>query len=202
MHNKMSSIEQFSNLRKHLEETDPFSDKDFNALVSLLTPVKLKKKDFFTVQGENCDYLAFVNSGCLRAFHTDQKGEEFTMYFAFLNWWTGDKTSFYSGTPSRFSVQALEDAEIFRANKINWEKGLDTIPAFEKWYRIKTRKSYEATQQKLIDTQSESAEEKYLKLIKTAPETVQRIPQHYIASYLGIKPQSLSRIRKNISKRK
>jgi CRP-like cAMP-binding protein len=121
------------------------------------------------------------------------------LYFAFLNWWTGDKTSFYSDTPSRFSVQALEDSEIFRADRVEWERALDQIPTFEKWYRVKARQSYQAAQQKLIDNQTETAEQKYLKLLKNAPEVVQRIPQHFIASYLGIKLQSLSRIRKNIS---
>ena len=198
----MKQGSKFSNLRNHITETDVFSDDEFEKLISYFTIVNLKKKEYFTVQGELCRYLAFVNSGCLRAFHTDNKGNEFTMYFAFLNWWTGDKTSFYSGTPSRFSVQALEDTEILQANKEKWEEALDQIPVFEKWYRVKARKSYEAAQQKLIDTQTESAEEKYLKLVKTAPEIVQRIPQHYIASYLGIKPQSLSRIRKNIFKKK
>lgn len=193
---------QFINLRKHFEETDHFTDDEFNKLISHLTPVTLKKKDFFVMQGEYCRYLAFVNSGCMRAYYTDNKGEEFTIYFAFPNWWIGDKTSFYSGTPSRFSVQALEDTEIFRADKTHWEMALDTIPVFEKWYRVKTRKSYEATQQKIIDAQTETAQERYLKLVKNAPEIVQRIPQHYIASYLGIKPQSLSRIRKNILKGK
>jgi CRP-like cAMP-binding protein len=194
--------DKFLNLRRHFAETDYFSDEDFENIISYLSPVTLKKKEFFTIQGEHCRYLAFVNSGCLRAFHTDSKGDEFTMYFAFVNWWTGDKTSFYSNTPSRFSVQALEDTELFRADKTKWEEALDKIPVFEKWYRIKTRKSYEATQQKIIETQTETAEEKYLKLIKNAPEIVQRIPQHYIASYLGIKPQSLSRIRKYIFKGK
>src|SRR6185295_14414925 len=111
----MSTDDKFSILRKHFAETDVFSDEDFEKLISYFTVVTLKKKDFFTVQGEHCRYLAFVNSGCLRAYHTDNKGDEFTMYFAFVNWWTGDKTSFYSGTPSRFSVQALEETEIFRA---------------------------------------------------------------------------------------
>jgi CRP/FNR family transcriptional regulator, anaerobic regulatory protein len=197
-----NDIDKFLNLRKHFEETERFTDEEFSKFITYLSPITLKKKDFFTVQGEHCRYLAFVNSGCLRAFHTDSKGDEFTMYFAFINWWTGDKSSFYSDTPSRFSVQALEETEIFRADRKMWEEALDKIPTFEKWYRIKTRKSYEATQQKIIDTQTETAGEKYLKLIKNAPEIVQRIPQHYIASYLGIKPQSLSRIRKNILKRK
>lgn len=198
----MTEHNKFSNLREHFTETDYFCDEEFENFTSFLTVRQLKKKEYFTVQGELCRYLAFVNSGCLRAFHTDQKGDEFTMYFAFLNWWIGDKTSFYSGTPSRFSVQVLEDCEVFQADKTRWEEALDQIPTFEKWYRVKTRKSYEATQQKIIDTQTESAEEKYVKLMKNSPEIVQRIPQHYIASYLGIKPQSLSRIRKNISKGK
>ena len=189
---------EFSKLKAHFDETDFFSDEEFEKLISSFEIATLKKKEYFNQQGALCKHLAFVNSGCLRAFHTNDKGDEFTMYFAFLNWWVGDKTSFYSGTPSRFSVQALEDSEIIYADKIKWEKALDEIPAFEKWYRVKTRKSYEATQQKIIDTQTESAEQKYLKLLKNAPDIVQRIPQHYIASYLGIKPQSLSRIRKNI----
>ncbi len=196
------NTDKFLNLRHHFSDTDYFREEDIEKFISYLTPITLRKKDFFVKQGEHCRYLAFVNSGCLRAFHTNSKGDEFTIYFAFLNWWTGDKTSFYSDTPSRFSVQALEETEVFRADKIKWEEALDKIPAFEKWYRVKTRKSYEATQQKIIDTQNETAEEKYLKLVKNAPEIVQRIPQHYIASYLGIKPQSLSRIRKNIFKGK
>ncbi|MBK9247016.1 MAG: Crp/Fnr family transcriptional regulator [Ignavibacteria bacterium] len=195
----MEPFGTFSNLREHFAETNILNDEDIAAFTSFLTVKRLKKKEFFTVQGELCRSIGFVNSGCLRAFHTDEKGDEFTMYFAFLNWWIGDKTSFYSGTPSRFSIQVLEDCEVFQADKTKWEEALDQIPAFEKWYRIKVRKSYEATQQKIIDTQIESAEEKYLKLLKNSPEIVQRIPQHYIASYLGIKPQSLSRIRKNIS---
>ncbi len=198
----MQDQNKFDKLRAHFAETDIFSNEDFEYLTSFLTPVILKKKEYFTVQGQQCRYLGFVNSGCLRAFHANEKGDEFTMYFAFLNWWVGDKTSFYSNATSRFSIQVLEDCEIFRADKTNWEKALDNIPAFEKWSRIKVRKSYEATQQKLIDTQTESAEQKYIKLLKNEPEIVQRIPQHYIASYLGIKPQSLSRIRKNLSSRK
>ena len=198
----MDNQDKFSKLKTHLAETDFFNDEEFEKLISFFTVTTLKKKEFFNKQGNLCHHLAFVNSGCLRAFHTDDKGDEFTMYFAFLNWWVGDKTSFYSGTPSRFSVQALEDSEIFYADKTKWERALDEIPAFEKWYRVKTRKSYEATQQKIIDTQTETGEQKYLKLLKNAPDIIQRIPQHYIASYLGIKPQSLSRIRKNISKPK
>ncbi|MFN0030978.1 MAG: Crp/Fnr family transcriptional regulator [Flavobacteriales bacterium] len=142
--------------------------------------------------------FAFVSAGCLRAFNTEKNGDEYTLYFAFAEWWIGDKTSFYSNTPARFSTQAIEDSTLLVARKEKWEWALANVPFFEKWYRDKTRKSYEATQQRLMDAHAETAEEKYIKLLEEAPEIVQRIPQHYIASYLGIKPQSLSRIRKNL----
>jgi CRP-like cAMP-binding protein len=179
-----------------------FSDEEFEQLCAYFTFTHLRKKEFFSVQGQICKYFAFVNSGCVRAFNTNDKGDEFTIYFAFQNWWIGDKTSLYSQTPSRFSCQALEDCELLRADKVNFEGAVDNVPTFGKWYQVKARKSYEAAQQKLIDAQTETAEEKYLKLLKNAPDIVQNIPQHYIASYLNIKPQSLSRIRKNISSRK
>ena len=190
--------DKFAQLRKHFEETHHFTDSEFEHFTSFLTPVTLKKKEFFSHQSERCRLVAFVNSGCVRTYYTDQKGDEFTIYFGFRNWWIGDQTSFYSGTPSRYSIQALEETELFTADIEKWECAIDEVPVFENWFKVKTRKSYGAAHQKLIDSQTESAEEKYLKLLKNAPDIVQRIPQHYIASYLNIKPQSLSRIRKNI----
>lgn len=194
----MYQADKFSNLRNHFERTHHFTDEEFNTLISYLKVKTLKKKEFFNVQGNYCRYASYVNSGCLRAFHTDNKGDEFTIYFAFPDSWSGDKTSFYSNEPSIFSIQALEDSEIFYADKNGWEEAMDRIGIFEKWYRASARKTIEDSQRKLIEWQTKSAEEKYLKLLQDAPDIVQRIPQHYIASYFGIKPQSLSRIRKNI----
>lgn len=121
------------------------------------------------------------------------------MYFAFDDYWIGDKTSFYSEAPARFSTQALEPSDLLACDKADWEDALVAIPAFERFYRVKVRRSYEATQQRLIDVHTESAQEKYLKLVQKSPDVVARIPQKYIASYLGIQPQSLSRIRKQLA---
>lgn len=188
----------FRNLRAHLEATHPFTDEEFACLTSYLAVKELKKKEFFNLQGQYCRYASFVDSGCLRAFHTNDHGDEFTVYFALPGSWSGDKTSFYSNRPSIFSIQALEDSVLFYADRKGWEEAMDRIPVFEKWYRSLSRKTLEETQRKLVEWQTKSAEEKYLRLLADAPDIVQRIPQHYIASYFGIKPQSLSRIRKNI----
>jgi CRP/FNR family transcriptional regulator len=186
-------------MKAHIRQDEPITDADFSSLAAGFTISLEKKKAFFTRQGEACRHFAFVASGCLRAFSTDERGDEYTMYFAFKDWWIGDKTSFYSDTPARFSTQVIEEAELLICGKADWERALAEIPTFERWYRNKVRRSYEAAQQKLIEAHSESAEQKYRKLIERSPEIVSRIPQAYIASYLGIKPPSLSRIRRKMA---
>lgn len=187
-------------MKAHIRELEPIGDADFDALSRGFSYRLENKKEFFTRQGEVCQAFAFVASGCLRAFSTDEKGREYTMYFAFKDWWIGDKTSFYSNTPARFSTEALEPAELMVCGKADWERALANIPTFERWYRDKVRRSYEAAQQKLIEAHTESAEEKYRKLTERSPEIVARIPQAHIASYLGIQPPSLSRIRKKMAR--
>lgn len=184
---------------EHIRADEAISDADFDALSRGFSLATEPRKAFFTKQGEVCRRFAFVAAGCLRAFSTDEGGSEYTIYFAFKDWWIGDKTSFYSETPARFSTQVIEVATLLVCGKADWERALAEIPSFERWYRDKVRKSYEAAQQKLIDAHSETAEQKYLKLMERSPEIVARIPQAHIASFLGIKPPSLSRIRRKIA---
>jgi CRP-like cAMP-binding protein len=188
----------FALLWKHISKLARISDEEFERLAEYFSIRTFRKKDYFTRQGEVCRHLAFVNSGCFRAFNIDKNGNEFTIYFSFEDGWIGDKTSFYANSPTLISIQALEPGEVLSIGQKDFETALEKIPSFEKWYRIRSLKSYQAIQQKLITIHAETAEERYLKLLEKQPELVNRIPQHYIASYLGIKPQSLSRIRKNI----
>jgi CRP-like cAMP-binding protein len=194
----MNQNPKYDLLWKHISKLTSISDEEFERLAECFFIRTFRKKDYFIRQGEVCRHLAFVNSGCFRTFNTDKKGDEFTIYFSFEDGWIGDKTSFYANFPSRISVQALEHGEVLSIGKEDFESALEKLPSFEKWYRIRSIKSYHAIQQKLINFHSESAEERYIKLLEKRPELIHRIPQHYIASYLGIKPQSLSRIRRSI----
>jgi CRP-like cAMP-binding protein len=189
-------------LLRHIREIEPMTPEDFMQLVSSFSACVLRKGEYFTRQHEVCTKFAFVATGCFRAFSTNERGEEYTMYFAFSEWWIGDKTSFYSESPARFSIQALEESEVLVCHKRDWERSLAEIGSFERFYRTKVRRSYEATQQRLIEAHTESAEEKYVNLVRRAPEIVARIPQKFIASYLGIQPPSLSRIRRKLARRR
>ncbi len=176
------------------------SEEEFEKLSSFFRPFYLKKKSFLYRQNEICRYIAFVHKGCLRNYHIDPKGDEQIIYFALEDWWVADLQSFFLKIPSQFNVQALEDCELLIATKSEFEQAFDAVPSFENFYRLKTQTAYTKTQQAVVE-KSETAEERYLKLFLTAPSILQRVPQHYLASYLGIKPQSLSRIRKKISTR-
>lgn len=196
----MANPDKFLSLRRTLDSTGirPFTNDEFELLTTYLGVKTLKKKEFFNLQNEHARLVAYVNQGCLRAYHTNDLGDDFTVFFAFPGMWAGDKTSLYSNRPSSYSIHALEDSEIVYFDKDGWEEAMERIPVLEAWYRLHSRRNLEAAQRKLIEWQTQTAEEKYLNLHQDAPDIVQRIPQHYIASYFGIKPQSLSRIRRKI----
>ena len=192
----------FAHMQRHIDRISGITDEEFAAVRPFFTPTLLKRKELLYRQGEICRVFAFVSEGCLRTCHTTRDGDEFTIYFAFGDWWIGDPESFYGRTPARFGCQALEPSTLLVADREHFEGALDRVPAFNEFYKKKMQTSYAASQKKLVEAHTETAEEKYLKLLKSAPEIVQRIPQVYIASYLGIKPQSLSRIRKSIAERR
>ena len=188
----------FEQLKKHINKSVSISDKEFDTLTEFFTPKHLKKKEHLYKQNQICKYIAFVAKGCLRNYHIDDKGDEHIIYFALEDWWVADLQSFFLRIPSMFNMQALEDCELLVSTKTEFENAFETVPVFEKFYRLKTQKAYTNTQ-KSVAEKAETAEDRYRKLLNTSPSIIQRIPQRYLASYLGIQPQSLSRIRKKIS---
>lgn len=190
---------QFDRLLKHLQAAVLFSNDDINKLIPFIEPRVVKKKEYLFRQGEICRYVGFVNKGCLRYFFIDEKTNEHILYFAFEEWWVGDLNSFYMNEPSPNCLQVLEECELFLFSLTSFEAARKAMPSFDEFITMKHRKAYTAAQQKSLEAGAATAEEKYIKLLNTSPNIFQRVPQHYIASYLGITPESLSRIRKKIA---
>ena len=183
------SISQFISLNK--EESDFFH--------SLQYRTDLKKKELLLRSGQNCRNIYFINKGCIIYYYLVD-GEEKTAQFFFENGWYTDYESFLSGDPSENFVDAIEDTELLCLEKSNLEKLYSTIPKFERFGRIVAEHGYLGIRHRTKSLTNLTAEERYLKLLKERPKIFDRIPQYYIASYLNIKPQSLSRIRKKIAK--
>ncbi len=175
------------------EETDYFT--------GVLQLKRLRKKQWLVQEGDVCRYESFVNKGCLRTYHIDERGQEHIAQFAIENWWISDMYSFLTGTPARFNVDALEDSELLCIDKPSLEELYIQVPKFERFFRIILQNAFIAQQQRIIANMSKSAEGRYLDFINRYPQLEQRVPLHQIASYLGITPESLSRIRKQLTEK-
>jgi len=191
----------FDLLCTHIEKRVHLTDEEFEICSKFFVPKKIRKKQFLLNEGDVCKNLGFVNSGCLREYTIDSKGSEHIIQFAIEDWWISDPNSFLSGLPSTYNIDALEDSEVLLLEKSAREKLLDSCPKMERFFRILIEANFVATQRRITESLSTSAEERYLKFIKTYPKLIEQVSQNHIASYLGITPQSLSRIRKELSQK-
>jgi CRP-like cAMP-binding protein len=169
---------------------------------SLLVSKKLRKKQYLLQEGDVAKYSAFVEKGALRSYTIDDKGSEHIIQFAIEGWWISDIYSFLTGEPSTYNIEALEDCELLTLTKAAQEELVEKVPKFERYLRILMQGAYIALQRRMTGTLVHTAEEKYLSLTKAYPDIIQRVPQHMIASYLGVTPETLSRIRRQMATRK
>ena len=165
-------------------------------LLTYFAPRHLRKKELLLRQGEVAHHEAFVVRGCLRAYHTDAAGREHIIRFAAENWWIGDLGSFHHGTPARYAIEALEDTDLLVYTKPDEEALLARLPQLETWFRQLYRSGIIALQQRMLDTISQTADERYEDFLRRYPSLEQRVPQYLVAAYLGITPQFLSQIRR------
>jgi CRP-like cAMP-binding protein len=188
----MSQELLLKNIARFIKLT-PEEEKYF---ISILKVKKLRKKQFFLQEGDVCKYQAFVYKGCLRTYEVDKKGAEHVIQFAPEDWWTGDLYSFFTNTPSRLNTDALEDTELFIFDHQAIEELYHQVPKFERYFRLLMQNSLIALQHRVLSNMTQSAAERYCDFLQRYPKIEQRVPNHQIASFLGIKPESLSRIRR------
>jgi len=188
----------FELLHQKLAEKISLTEEEFNYCKSLFKPKKLRKRQYFLQEGDVCKYQAFIEKGILRSYTIDEKGSEHILQFATEGWWMADLSSYVTGESSLFNIQAIEASELLLISKPSWDELMISIPKFEHYFRILIQNHLVATQKRLMQSLSETAEEKYIKFSKTYPDCLQRVPQHMIASYLGVSRETLSRLRKNI----
>lgn len=181
-----------------LRNTGHFTDEEIIEVFGHFITRKVRKKEFLLRHGEVCRVRYYINKGCFRRYTIDDHGKEVILNFAFEEWWIGDLESFQKHNPSIYYIQALEDSEVFCLSNEDLELLYNAVPKFREFDNRKIENSHYAMLKRLT-FQSASQEEKYLALIQQYPELFQRVPLHYIASYLGMEPESLSRLRKRLS---
>jgi len=189
----------FELLRKHIEKRIHLTDEEFDTCIKFFTPKKIKKHQFLLQEGEVCKNIAYVNKGCLRVYTVDNKGAEHIIQFALEDWWVSDLNSYLTGSPAIYNIDALHDSEVLLLEKSVRNNLMDSVPKMERFFLLLMEANYIATHQRINESLGSSAEERYLKFVKTYPKLLEQVPQSQVASYLGITPQSLSRIRKELT---
>ena len=189
----------FELLQKHVLKRIDLTKSELERLTAFFIPKRVRKHQFFLESGDVSRHIAFVVKGCLRSYSIDEAGEEHIGQFAIEDWWIGDLYSFFEEHPSTNTIDALEDSELLLLDRASMEKLCLTIPKFERFFRLILQANYVASQRRIMQSLSDTAEERYLTFVKAYPAIFNRVPQKMIASYLGITPQSLSRIRRHLS---
>jgi CRP-like cAMP-binding protein len=191
-------------LRDNIEKTiaRKLQEHEYNGLSDLLVKRSFLKKELLAEEGRNCDLIYFILSGACYSFITDEGGEVHTIQFALEGYWISDLYSFFSGNKAIYTIEALEDVRCLALTREDFHRACEEFPVFDRFFRILIQNAYVALQYRLAKTNSAEAADRYQEFTKDHPDFGQRVPQYLIASYLGIKPQSLSRIRKSFTEKK
>ncbi len=186
-------------MKKYLETFNLFNNQEIEEFLAISKFRKLKKNDFFIKQDEICDNLSFVKSGIFRSFYYSNSDDQITYCFTFQNSLLMAYSSFISGGKSKENLQAICDAEIISIPKKELETLAKSNTKWLEFSKIIAEQEYVDLERWIFNHQKDKAQQRYLELLTKQPKYIQQIPLQHIASYLGITPRHLSRIRANIS---
>jgi CRP-like cAMP-binding protein len=187
----LSSIEKYVTLGE--------ADREY--IRSVFTPRKFKKGQFLVHEGAVCRNQMFITKGSAITYFIDMEGHEHIIQLGIEGWWIGDFQSYIFQQPAQCNVQAIEDTEILEASYEKIQKLYEIVPQYDRFHRILIQYAYVAFQQRILQNLSMSAEDRYLAFRGKYPKLELRLPQKYIASYLGITPEFLSKLKRKLQER-
>jgi CRP-like cAMP-binding protein len=176
-------------------------DREAALFTSLLLPLRVKQHDHVEKRGEQSRYFIHVNSGCLMSYFTDSEDVDHVLQFATAGWWTGDLQSFTRQVPSIYTTRALADSEVFLLPKAAMDELYEKTPKFERYFRIIFQNSLITHQNRILQSYSATADERYRAFREKYPSLEQYVPLKHIASYLGITPEFLSKVRRKMTEK-
>ncbi len=187
-------------LLDYFEKLIPLTEEEKVLVREKFKPRLYRKKQYVLQEGDICNRMNFVVRGCLRMYKIDDTGGTHILQFAAENNWITDLGSFYSENSSELAIDALEDTMVLQIAHDDLLVLYTQTPRFHRIFRVLIENSYVSLQKRLLQTISSTAEDRYQYFTDTYPHLVNRLPQTQIASFLGITPEFLSRLRNKLSK--
>jgi CRP-like cAMP-binding protein len=191
----------YTKIKNYVARHIQLSEAEEEYFFSLLRITKVKKKQFLVQPEFICKYRSYILKGAMRAYLVDNKGKEHTVAFAIEDWWITDYNSYINQEPATLFVEALEDTLLIQIDYNAEQLLMETVPKFERFFRIITQRSFAFLQKRLLSNLSKSAEERYEEFIQKYPSIANRVTQYALASYLGFSTEFLSKIRKKRSQK-
>ncbi|MEA5460093.1 Crp/Fnr family transcriptional regulator [Arcicella sp. LKC2W] len=189
----------FNSINQYVNKCAVFSENEIQLFDDLLQHKTVKKKTMLLREGEICNFEAYILKGCIRTFCMDENGAEVILQFAVEDWWVSDIASFHEQTPSKLYIETLENCELLILTHEAKEELLMKVPQFERVFRLMVQRNLSVTQNRLINIIAKPAQDRYVEFLERYPSVAQRVAQHYIAAYLGISAEFLSKIRAKMS---
>jgi CRP-like cAMP-binding protein len=186
----------YASILKNISKHISLNDDEARLFTLRLTSRTIQKKEIILKAGEICSHINYVQHGVLRAYYSDQQGNENIIMFAIHDWWITDMYSFATQNVALFHIDALEESSIIQLEKKDLDDLYSSIPKFERFFRIIIQNAYIREQLRIVENLSLSASQRYENFVNKYPKFVEQIPLKQIASYLGITPEFLSVIRK------
>ena len=185
---------------KHIERFVTLTEEEKEAFGAIVEERRVKRKSFIVQPGFVCKHQSHVVQGAFRSYFISPNGDEHTIAIAIDDWWISDFYSYTSQTPAYLYVEAMEDSEIQQIGYENVERICDEYPRFERFFRLVAQKAFAFSQKRALSNIGKSAEERYLEYAQMYPKIIQRVPQYVLASYLGMTPEFLSKVRAKLAK--
>ncbi|MEC7754242.1 Crp/Fnr family transcriptional regulator [Roseivirga sp. UBA1976] len=182
-------------LFRHINRFVGISQEEFVQILGYFDPITTEKKENLTHSGHLCDHLFFVAKGCVHAFFTDRQGVEKTIMFAIEDWWITDFLAFHHQKNTDLSIQAIEPSELWHISYANYQQLLRAHPLLEVYFRNVYEIAYGASVVRTKYVFDYSKKEIFNHFRRDFPEFVNRVPQYMVATYLGLTPEYLSKIR-------
>lgn len=192
---------QIEPLLDYFQQVMPLSIEEKQLVTELFKPRLYRKRQYVLQEGDICNQFNFIVRGCLRMYKVDEKGNTYIIQFAAENRWLSNIGSFHERKPSELNIDALEDTMVLQISYENLLSLYTNAPKFDRIFRVLIENSFVSLQKRLLQNISSTAEDRYNSFLDSYSHLTNRLPQTQIASFLGITPEFLSRLRNKQSKK-